>query len=294
MRCSSVALALDEPLHGTASVVRGWVLVEQPGPWGPVALMQSRMPRALARWLRARRADLGVRVVLLRRPGGTGEAGRHVYLAYSGPGEPWLEHALLPDPRALLDVDLTPIASGAPVGLGERERRPLYLVCTNGRRDPCCAEQGRPLARAVAAAAGDRAWECSHIGGDRFAGNVVCLPAGVYLGRVGPDQAASVVAGYEAGFIDLDHYRGRSSHGFEVQAAEHFVRRREGLLRVDDLVMTSRIESPPGTITVEFSDRSGSSHQVRIRATTADVPRPLTCHASRASRPRSYEVVDTV
>ena len=27
-----------------------------------------------------------------------------------------------------------------------------------------------------------------HVGGDRFAGNLVCLPEGLYFGRVGPEE----------------------------------------------------------------------------------------------------------
>jgi hypothetical protein len=198
-----------------------------------------------------------------------------------------MEHAHVADPRELLDLDLTPLASGQPVGLGGEEDEPLYLVCTNGSRDPCCAELGRPLAWAMAAVARDRVWECSHIGGDRFAGNIVCFPHGVYLGRVRPDQAPSVVGDYEAGLVDLDHYRGRSCYDFAIQAAEDFVRRRHGLRHVDELTLAGRERSPEG-ITVEFRDRSGGTHRVQVHPSRADLPRRLTCHADRAARPRTF------
>ena len=61
-------------------------------------------------------------------------------------------------------------------------RDPLVLVCTNGRHDPCCATFGRPLARVLREGARrDDVWECSHIGGDRFAANIVILPEGPVL-----------------------------------------------------------------------------------------------------------------
>jgi hypothetical protein len=291
-RCSSVALALDEPLSATASVVRSWLLLEQPGPWGPSAVVQSRMPRPLARWLRAMSASLEIRVVLLRRPGGAAGPGRHVYLSYTGPGNRRVEHAHLGDPKALLDLDLSPLASGEPVGLGRREDAPLYLVCTNGRRDPCCAELGRPLARALAAVAGDRVWECSHIGGDRFAGNVVCFPHGIYLGRVRPEGAAALVDDYEAGLIDLENYRGRSCYDFATQAAEGHIRRRHGLRGIDDLTLAGRTRSATGAITVEFTGPSDTTYRAQVRSSRADVPRALTCHADRASRPQTFEVLE--
>ena len=46
--CASLSRALGEPLLGTASRVRGWVLLEQPGPWGREAVLQSRLDRDLA------------------------------------------------------------------------------------------------------------------------------------------------------------------------------------------------------------------------------------------------------
>jgi hypothetical protein len=256
-------------------------------------MVQSRMSRPLARWLRATSATMEIRVVLLRRPAGATGPGRHVYLSYTGPRDRWMEHAHLEDPKSLLDLDLSPLASGEPVGLGRRENAPLYLVCTNGRRDPCCAELGRPLARALAAVAGDRVWECSHIGGDRFAGNVVCFPHGIYLGRVRPDGAAALVSDYEAGFIDLANYRGRSCYAFATQAAEGYIRRRYGLRGIDDLALLGQTASAAGTVTVEFSGPSDRTYRARVRSSRADVPRALTCHADRAWRPQTFEVLDS-
>ena len=63
-------------------------------------------------------------------------------------------------------------------------------------------------------------WQSSHIGGDRFAGNVVFLPEGLYFGRVEPAEAWPVLDEYLAGRIDLAHYRGRSAYSFAEQAAE--------------------------------------------------------------------------
>lgn len=289
-RCSSVSLSLDEPLYGTASAVRSWILLEQPGPWGPNALMQSRLPRAVARELRSRSRDLGFRVVLIRRSGRYEAVGRHCYLSYTGPQGAWMEHAKLDHPADLLDVDLAPLAAGEPVGLGRPETRHVYLVCTNGRRDPCCAERGRPLAAALEPVVHDRVWECSHIGGDRFAGNLVCFPYGDYFGRVTPERAEPLVREYERGLMDLDLYRGRSAHGFAVQAAEHFLRRRLGLRGIDDLRLVWRIETG-GVLEAEFVDRSGASFTVRSAPGRASEPRPLTCHGRPDSHPLTFQML---
>ena len=103
-------------------------------------------------------------------------------------------------------------------------------MCTNGRHDACCATFGRPLTRVLRQRAdGDNVWECSHIGGDRFAANLVILPEGLYFGRCDDSSAEQVLDDYERGEIHLDHYRGRSALGFYEQAADFFVRRELGL-----------------------------------------------------------------
>ena len=65
------------------------------------------------------------------------------------------------------------VVAGERPGFGEEVTEPVYLVCTNGRHDRCCATYGRP-ALALQASHGDLTWESSH-GGDRFAGNLACL-----------------------------------------------------------------------------------------------------------------------
>src|SRR5262249_29131373 len=117
---------------------------------------------------------------------------------------------------------------------------PLLLVCTHGKHDRCCARYGRPLYEALRDEADEGwVWQCSHVGGDRFAGNLVVLPEGLYFGRVGPDDAWTVLEEYVAGRIHLPCYRGRSRYPFRIQAAEQAVRERAGLTGIDDLELVS-------------------------------------------------------
>lgn len=280
-------------MFGTASTATNWILVEQPGPWGWDAVHQSRLSRSVAGALRSVVRELLIRVVLIRRSGGrTGPRGRHCFLVHSGPDAPWMEHALLGRLDDLLDVDLAGFATGRPTGLGRMETDPLFLVCTNGARDPCCAERGRPLAATLDKEFEDRVWECSHIGGDRFAPNLVCFPHGVYFGRVAPEDGAQIARDFEAGVLDLGHYRGRSCYPFEVQAAEYFARRESGLARVDDLSPTRRTEVAPGEIEVEFERDADTGFVVRVAVTPAEPPRLLTCKSTSVSRPPRYELLD--
>jgi hypothetical protein len=292
-RCSSLSLELEEPIFGTASTATNWILVEQPGPWGWDAIRQSRLSRSVSTALRSVVRELVIRVVLIRRPGGRATSrGRHCYLIHSGPDTPWMEHAVLGRLDDLLDADLAALAAARPTGLGSMETDPLFLVCTNGARDPCCAERGRPLAAALDKEYDDRVWESSHIGGDRFAPNLVCLPQGVYFGRVAPEDGVRIGHGVEAGVLDLEHYRGRSCYPFEVQAAEYFARRRWGLTHIDDLRLIRRTEVGPNEIEVEFEGKADTRLVVRLRIAPAEPPRLLTCKSKSVSRPPRYEDLD--
>lgn len=290
-------MAFDEPLHATASIVRNWVLLEHPGAWGPDALAQSGLPAHVASGLAQRARRHGFRLLLVRRPERPTDGTRQCFVAHSGRGRRWIEQRVLADVEDVLDVDFSPLADGEPVGLGAMLRAPLYLVCTNGRHDPCCANLGRPVARAlhrrgIHTDGGGAVWESSHYGGDRFAGNLVCLPHGLYFGRLSPADAERVVESYERGVIELDHYRGRSGEPFAAQAAEHFLRRREALVGVDELVVSGYQRRDEGVVEVRFDGPGGRSYDVRVQVRPAAETRPLSCGAGTEGRPPTYALVD--
>ena len=169
---------------------------------------------------------------------------------------------------------------------GEIVDHPLLLVCTHGKHDRCCAKYGRPLYDAVREQVDEEwAWQSSHVGGDRFAGNLVVLPDGVYYGRVEPGEAWSVVEAALERRVHLPRYRGRSCHGFAAQAAELAVRERTGLLGVPD-VRVARIE-PDGdgwrarvaTPTDEF--------EVGVRREHGEATH-LTCSTEQLRRPSRF------
>ena len=292
-RCSTISSSLSEGLCGTASIVRSWLLVEQPGPWGSEALAQSDLPEEVATPLGEDARRHNVRVLLLRRPDRpdrASAAGRHCFVAHSSRHRTWIEHRLVPDPAELLEVDFGRLRAGEPAGFGAPHDRPLYLVCTNGRHDPCCAQFGRPVARALARER-HSVWECSHVGGDRFAGNLVCLPHGLYFGRLGPSEATSVVDAYERGRIAVEFYRGRAGDPFVVQAADCLLRAETGLRRLDDVEPVWRRSAEDGMVDVGFDARDGRRFEVRVAVRAAAEGRSLTCAALNAEHPPQYSLV---
>ncbi|HEU4897445.1 MAG TPA: sucrase ferredoxin [Actinomycetota bacterium] len=289
--CATLSRALTEPLYGTASRVRGWVLLEQPGPWGREAVTESRLDRDLARTLDRKAADAHLRLLLIRRPGrGTGRP-HACFVAHTSRAGRWLERRQLDDPAELLELDMAKVVAGERPGFGEAATDPVYLVCTNGRHDRCCATYGRPAALTLAASHGELVWESSHVGGDRFAGNLVCLPGGHYFGRVGPDEAELVVGLHRKGVIDLDHYRGCCVDPPVVQAAEWFARARTGLRGVGDLDLAGRERLDGDLHEVRFRRPGGPVVAVRLRAARTAEPRLLTCHSTRPEPPLTFDLL---
>lgn len=281
-RCSVASLTRAEPQEGTASHVRGYVLLECPGPWGRDALRDSRLPAPVTARLRALDRS-GLKALLIRRE--RPAPGTRLFLARSGR----LRTALLDDPEELVDLDLGADHDSRLVDDPQR----LYLVCTHGRHDVCCAELGRPLWHAAHEAAPDRTWQSSHLGGDRFAGNLLVLPGGVAYGRVAPEAAAGIIAAHERGEVDLHHLRGRGTLPFAVQAAEIALRRL--LDHVDERPPRVVSRGPDGVVLEVDASAGPRRWLVRLDVSSAPATR-LTCRAIGASAAPRYDVagIETV
>ncbi|WP_030542794.1 sucrase ferredoxin [Streptomyces albus] len=293
--CATASRELSEPLAGTAATARTWLLVEQPGPWGAKALTSSHLDPALGRALETAAAGTGVRVALIRRPGRHADrppgGARRVFAAHTLPGRSWIRTALLADPAELLDLDLHALGAGRHGGLWDPyEGDPLVLVCTNGKRDRCCALLGRPLAEELAAT-GEAVWEVTHIGGHRFAPTLFVLPYGYAYGRVTARAVKEILHAVRDGQVVTANARGRSSWERPAQAADLAVRERTGEDRAHALRITRTEPHPAGTaepggwsVTVEHTD--GRRWRVEVERGAALPPRPESCGAVPGSPAR--------
>jgi hypothetical protein len=284
-RCAAASLARGEPLLATASTVRAFVLVEFSGAWGRDAVRDARLPAAVRDQL-LELSELGVKALLIRRHGRAVSGSKaQVFVASCGPGTRWLEGAQLESLEQLADIDLVPVSRDRRVGL-ERRSEPLAGVCTHGRHDTCCAEQGRPLAASLSRSHRELAWEMSHIGGDRFAANVLILPDGLYYGRVLPADGPRLLDEHLTGRLDLDHLRGRSAFPLPAQAAEIFLRRRLGEVGLDAVRLVAvRRAGDDWTVDLEVAGQVWRCGVVAGRGEAEQ----LTCAVSRLSRPPTFE-----
>lgn len=283
-RCSAHSEEHSESQVGTASTVRAFLLIEVRGPWGVDAVRENRLPAQVKVQLARLANRHNVRLLVIRRHGRSTPSNITVFAAYADPVAPWAETACLGDPADLLSLDLAALAAGRSLGLSAHPS-PLFLVCTHGKHDICCAERGRPIAAALHKSDPEDTWEVSHIGGDRFAGNLLVLPDGLYYGRLSPTAAATVAERHREGHLEIDYLRGRCGYPFPVQAAEIFLRRQLDLTGIDALTLTARASNQAQTEAV-FTDGS-RTWTVHVE-TTRTSPEQLTCRASQNSEATSH------
>ncbi len=282
-RCATLSRELGESPAATASVARTWLLLEQPGPWGAKALRSSHLDPAVGRALEQAADGTGVRLALIRRPGrhfDDHKPGRHrVFAAHTMPGAGWLRVAELTDPAELLEADLTRLGAGHHDGFGSAyEGEPFAAVCTNGKRDQCCAVLGRPLAADLAASGIAQVWEITHLGGHRFAPTMLVLPYGYAYARQDTESAKAVLAAARDGRMVPDGCRGRSSWDRPGQAAELAVRRETGEDRAEALQVAPAEKSGTGW-SVRVTHTDGRSWAVAVEPAAAVPSRPESCGA---------------
>ncbi|KUN78888.1 sucrase ferredoxin [Streptomyces bungoensis] len=299
-RCATVSRRLDEPLPGTAATATTWLLLEQPGPWGAKALTSSHLDPALGRALEAAAEGTGVRVALIRRPGRHADPGRpelrQVYAAHTVPGNVWLHGATTRDPRRLLGLDFAALGAGDHRTFGAAlEGRPhtgdpLALVCTNGKRDRCCALLGRPLAGELAASGVRGVWEVTHLGGHRFSPTVLVLPYGYAYGRAEAHTVKEALHGAREGRVLVEGCRGCSAWDRPGQAAELAVREAAGEYRAGALSVV-RTEGRAQLWEVVVAHADGRRWSVTVAQGASLPPRPESCGAAVLGTPARMDVV---
>ncbi len=281
MRCSALAEELDEPMIGSVDRRERWLLLEDRSAWGTDAVRDVFGPEAAALAKR-----LGMRLLLVRRREGdpSADVTRRAMLVDTLTGQ--MAVRTVADAAELVVDEV----AGMPVAeFGSAMSEPLFLVCTNGKRDACCALRGRALIAALSPDHAARLWECTHLGGHRFAANLVCLPAGIVYGRVAPTDGPRLATSYLRGRLDPALLRGRSAWPAPAQVAERALRLRAGLDGVDDIRL-QEVDEDGGRATVVLGTRDGVAHRFDLRAARAAPPRHISCRADELEEPLHWQV----
>ena len=282
LRCAIASLRRDDPMLGTALPSVRFLLVEDPGPWGPAAHPTGSLPTGAAAHVERLGHELGARLLLVRRPGRAASAGERRY-AVADVSAGRIAWGRARSAAALGDID--------PARDAVSDGSPTFLVCTHGRHDTCCAVEGRPVARELAARVPDATWECSHVGGDRFAANVLVLASGLVYGRVTPHDVGELLAATDAGVLVPRLLRGRCGTAPAGQVAEAHARarwdeQRIGAVRVDSV---EHLGHDVWSVAGHHRD-DDRRFLARLRESHERVPTGLTCSSIGPSSMRAWQL----
>ena len=288
--CTTQSRTVAEPIAGSATPeVDAWLLIELSGRW-EANIEDTPWPEPLAQWLaerQRRHRHLRLQLIRQQQPGPELRA----YLVTTG-DKPAVRRLRIADHEDLMRHDIDgALERGEEVG--EPGPPALYLVCTHGKRDACCALHGMALHRALSEQPLDgELWHCSHQGGHRFAPTVLYLPQGTHYGRLMPEDAAGLVDAHARQRIyQLANYRGQTRFSAPVQAAEAWLREQESEMAFDHPVLIDRELDGDDRWIMRFRGRHGLVHRLTLEPRTGSIARKSSCNADEATLPSWYYIV---
>lgn len=292
--CSVQSKEAAEKTFGTASMGDAWLLLEYSRPWGAKAFNESALPNAVKIHLSGVLKSVPRLRVLLIKQTRKVKAPLSLFVVRSRESLSSILKYEFFEYEQLLDFDFgSALAGGSPAGTTPWEGH-LFLVCTHGKRDKCCAKFGIPIYKTIRTLVGEPSvWQCSHVGGDRFAANVICFPDGIFYGHVTEENAKLIVEEYDQRRIVLRNFRGRSCYSYPVQAAEFFARHETGFRRISDLKFLTYVPLKPNEWRVRFfSEVDAKIHQVSLRSHLSEFQNRLTCHSTEPRSVVQYSLIE--
>jgi hypothetical protein len=282
--CSHSSLQVNEPLPGTAPHGQVWMLLEYDGLWGKKAFEESKLPQPVKSYLHNLLEQIPSSKLLLIRQHVARkvvrQAGRlaidhkrqgiRFFLALAMEQKPLLYDFRLEKYEDLLDLDIVGAASRSESLEENLSSHALLLICTNGRRDWCCARYGTSIYQETLQLTEESdyplaIWQSSHVGGHRFAPNIVSFPKGLFYGRINKSELQDFLNHIQHGHVYTAKARGRACYLAPVQAAEIFLRQDLGLSEIGEFHLIDAVESQPDRWLIRFKGLlTGGTHSLEI------------------------------
>lgn len=290
--CSDLSRLEKESIYGTASRGQVWVILEYPKPWSALALQDSTLTTELKEYLGLMLASIHGRLLFIQKES-SHERGIALFIAFSREKDSLLYSFVLDSYDDLFGIDLQGILSGMSQHRPLDSSQSLYLVCTDGQHDKCCAKYGFSIYQSLLNFDPTATWQSSHVGGDRFAPNLVCFPHGIFYGHITREDISSIHDDYSHRRIRVTNYRGRSCFPFPIQAAEYFVRLESGVLGLDMLFFKQSSRLSRSKWQVEFESGMGHTvYAVEFAATKSNFRNYLRCNSAERESVIQYQLIN--
>ncbi|ARO16008.1 sucraseferredoxin-like protein (plasmid) [Ketogulonicigenium robustum] len=212
--CRDICCAADEPMAGTGKLAERYLILRWPrAKWRHRRDSADGMTPALSQAIGAATAA-GLYVALCDRTGDT-DALPDLY-------DPATGATIHRADQATLAALITNASAGAAIGAPAPHPAHTILVCTDSRRDPCCAKWGYATYRAldaIADPAQTRVLQAAHLGGCKYAASLVLLPTRQRYGRLDAETAPAFLAAITSGQPYLPGFRGDPTRSPPEQVA---------------------------------------------------------------------------
>jgi hypothetical protein len=288
--CAQLARDTADPFIGTATRADSWLLIEYTAVWERSEIESSHLPLHVKEWIEAIKRD-ATQTRFIKRPGRK-NGDITVFFVVTLEQRQAIYRFQFARYEDILTLDLAALRAGARRYEPYRYHAPLFLVCTHGKHDACCAKFGMPVYHEFERLAGDQTWQSSHVGGDKFAANVICFPYGIYYGRVAVSEVSEIIAACNASQLYLKRFRGRSCYPSIVQAADCLLRGRTEQTDLRAFCLSSVQQTQDGQCWICFENRQdGTQHCLLLQERISEKPAyRTTCHPEGKNVVRSYRL----
>jgi hypothetical protein len=292
--CCQHSWAAGEQLFGSIKRSQVYFLLEYPYPWGKKAFEESTLASSVKNFfsnLLASRPDS--KLLFIKNQESSFSSAITFFLCITKEISPRLYRFRVDSYSELMDLDLDRLLSTPSSPTPHAYSEPVYLVCTNAKRDPCCAKFGLPVYERMSACLPGAVWQCTHVGGHRFAANVIHLPYGIYYGRIREGQAKELIDLTARGDILLSKYRGRACFDPVVQAAEYFLRINIAENRIDAIQLKDVRQLEADSWLIIFSSRNADKeYRLQIVSEASEFPIYASCRDDKASPVIQYRLLN--
>ena len=287
--CSLNSTNLQEDIFATASYFTKLLLVEYNFPWPENPLTNNHLPQEINDYLlHFKKAAKSNRVLFVKNKQ-KANLQINIFAINNLWEQPYTNHFIFTDHKELLNFSEADLFT-----INPENKLPglLYLVCTNGKKDKCCSKFGVPVFKQLSQLAAN-VWECTHVGGDRFAPNVLALPCCIFYGSLTIEDLHTMVKLTNKQKIFLNKYRGRSCNSLIEQAAEYYLRKQQNNLNIFDYEIVNSAETSPYYFEVEFRNtKTGALKLIKVKQGKSLIKRRLTCNSTKEEYPLTYQLFE--
>lgn len=289
--CSLASRENGERLCGTAPYYEHWILLEYRRPWRKKAVEDNQLPEEVKAHLSGALTQLSnARMLFIKQEQRRGPE-KKLFVVAARSDRCLVREFCFTNYRDLLNIDM-PAAVREEISSGMPHPEPLYLVCTNGKRDKCCAKFGWPVYHTLRALGGDAVWQCTHLGGHRFAPTMVAFPPGAALGRVRHEALGEILAKLRHGEIPLDCFRGRVFFPAYVQAAEYYLMEKTGRANPAEFALRESRQISADRWLLLFVDPHGHQHEITVEQYFQTPAMRSTCDADNPKALAQCRLID--